>query len=67
MSPGLTIFPQNGRIMFPVLEPFGSSLTNRIDDPELQEFYSYQDLYDTTLVRAREVTRIKTGFHQGNL
>ena len=34
--PGLTIFPQNGRIMFPVLEPFGSSLTNRIDDPELQ-------------------------------
>ncbi len=53
--PGLTIFPQNGRIMFPVLEPFGSSLTNRIDDPELREFYSYQDLYDTTLVRAREV------------
>ncbi len=53
--PGLTIFPQNGRIMFPVLEPFGSSLTDRIDDPVLQEFYSYQDLYDTTLVRAREV------------
>ncbi|MCB9313672.1 MAG: cell surface protein SprA [Lewinellaceae bacterium] len=53
--PGLTIFPQNGRIMFPVLEPFGSSLTDRIDDPQLKEFYSYQDLYDTILVRAREV------------
>jgi cell surface protein SprA len=53
--PGVTIFPQNGRIMFPKLEPFGSTLRNQITDPQLADFYAYQDLYDTILVRAREV------------
>lgn len=53
--PGLTIFPNTGRIMFPKLEPFGSALKNAITDPVLADFYAYQDLYDTILVRAREV------------
>jgi len=51
---GLTINTSNGRIMFPVLEPFGSSLKNRISNPILAEKFSYQQLYDSTLVRARE-------------
>src|SRR5690606_35955545 len=34
----LTIYPRNGRIMFPVLEPFGSSLVKQIDDPSLKDF-----------------------------
>src|SRR5690606_73032 len=50
----LTIYPRNGRIMFPVLEPFGSSLVKQIDDPSLKDFYSYQMLYDSTVTRARE-------------
>lgn len=53
--PGITIFPQNGRIMFPKLEPFGSTLRNQITDPVEANLYVYQDLYDTILVRAREV------------
>ncbi|MBP6184965.1 MAG: cell surface protein SprA [Saprospiraceae bacterium] len=53
--PGLTIFPNTGRIMFPRLEPFGSTLKDKITDPVLADFYAYQDLYDTILVRAREV------------
>ncbi len=52
--PGLTILPENGRIIFPVLEPFGSSLARRITDPRLREQYTYQELYDQTIFQARE-------------
>ncbi|MBP7272896.1 MAG: cell surface protein SprA [Saprospiraceae bacterium] len=52
--PGVTINPQNGRVMFPVLEPFGSSLGAKIDDPNLRSRYVYQQLYDSTITRARE-------------
>ncbi len=52
--PGITINPRNGRIMFPVLEPFGSALAEQIVEPELEEQYVYQELYDLTLFLARE-------------
>jgi len=60
--PGVTILPQNGRVIFPVLEPFGSSLEKsfRSDpaDPNsvhpLARKYVYQQLYDSTVTRARE-------------
>ena len=52
--PGLTILPENGRIIFPVLEPFGSFLSNRITDPRFREQYSYQELYDQTVFQAQE-------------
>ena len=52
--PGLTIYPRNGRIMFPVLEPFGDLLEERIDDPAERQRYVYDILYDSTVVRARE-------------
>jgi len=52
--PGITINPRNGRIMFPVLEPFGSSLARQIDTEEDREQYVYQELYDLTLFLAQE-------------
>ncbi len=52
--PGITITPRNGRIMFPVLEPFGSSLANQIDEPADREKFVYQELYDQTLFQAQE-------------
>ncbi len=52
--PGVTINPRNGRIMFPVLEPFGSSLARQIVEPELRDKFVYQELYDQTLFQARE-------------
>ncbi len=52
--PGLTINPRNGRIMFPVLEPFGSSLSTQITEAVQRERYVYQMLYDSTITRARE-------------
>lgn len=52
--PGVTINTRNGRIMFPVLEPFGRSLAAQIDDPILRDSVVYQELYDSTLFLARE-------------
>jgi cell surface protein SprA len=52
--PGVTINTRNGRVMFPVLEPFGRSLGAQIDDPALRDSLVYQALYDSTLFQARE-------------
>ncbi len=52
--PGVTINPANGRIIFPVLEPFGSSLRAKINDATVADRYVYQQLYDLTVTRARQ-------------
>ena len=53
---GVTFDLNTGRMMFPKLEPFGSDLAQRLDDPQLIEQFVYQELYDSTLVVAREYT-----------
>ncbi len=54
---GYTAFSSTGRIMFPVLEPFGSHLAAQLgNDPRLVEKYCFQELYDSTLVQAQEMT-----------
>ncbi|MDI9320186.1 MAG: cell surface protein SprA [Phycisphaerales bacterium] len=46
---GTTINTQQGKIIFPVLEPFGKDLLPAIGpDPVLQRKYPYQILYDST-------------------
>ena len=52
--PGLTINTQTGRVMFPVLEPFGTSLAAQINDPQQEARFVYQELYDSTITQARE-------------
>jgi cell surface protein SprA len=49
---GITINSRTGRIMFPVLEPFGSSLKKKITDPKLAEQYTNQKIYTTTLINS---------------
>ena len=51
---GLTINTRNGRIMFPVLEPFGSSLENELNNEADRKRFVYNQLYDETLFNARE-------------
>ncbi|MCU0345932.1 MAG: cell surface protein SprA, partial [Saprospiraceae bacterium] len=51
---GLTIQSRNGRIMFPVLEPFGKALEDQITDPVQDKKYVYNQLYRQTLFNARE-------------
>lgn len=52
--PGVTIFLNTGKIMFPVLEPFGSSLAKKFDDPAEAKKYVFQQLYDSALFIAQE-------------
>jgi cell surface protein SprA len=52
--PGITINPRTGKVMFPVLEPFGTSLEELLGDDELYQKYEYQLLYDTTKFIAME-------------
>ncbi len=68
--PGLTINLRSGRVMLPVLEPFGSYLWGRIkegypggvvptgDSIQYYNRYVYQQLYDSTLFRAREFQQL---------
>ncbi len=60
--PGLTYNQRTGRVMFPVLEPFGSHLNNLMIagamDTSIREKYVFQQLYDSTLFRAREFQQL---------
>jgi len=63
--PGLTVIPNSGTIVFPVLEPFGGSMLERFEElapkfasggrtPEqLYELYGYPTLYKQTPTAAR--------------
>jgi cell surface protein SprA len=53
---GITIDSQNGRIMFPVIEPFGSDLTKQFNagETDLISRYVYQQLYDSTKTVAQQ-------------
>ncbi|MDD3322660.1 MAG: cell surface protein SprA [Paludibacter sp.] len=58
---GYTALSSSGRIIFPVLEPFGSHLAIAIDPnyvknnpSDLVKKYVFQELYDSTLVVAQE-------------
>ncbi len=51
---GITVNSNTGRIIFPVVEPFGSHLADSIGDPALIEKYTYQSLYDSTQTVAEQ-------------
>ena len=52
---GITIDSQNGRIMFPTIEPFGSDLARRMaNSPNLLNRYVYQPLYDSVRTIAQQ-------------
>jgi cell surface protein SprA len=50
---GVTVLSNGGRIIFPVLEPFGRDLGAKIGYPTANK-YTYNELYDSTLVKARQ-------------
>lgn len=55
---GITIDPLNGRITFPLIEPFGSDLAakfNQTTEQNLIQKYVFQPLYDSTKVDAQQL------------
>jgi cell surface protein SprA len=53
---GATIDAENGYIIFPILEPFGSWLNSRFgaDEGRLKEKYVYSDLYSEIQITAKQ-------------
>lgn len=55
---GLTIDSQNGRIIFPTIEPFGKDLASQFNattEQALVDKYVYQPLYDSTKTIAQQL------------
>ncbi|WP_026897780.1 T9SS outer membrane translocon Sov/SprA [Daejeonella oryzae] len=55
---GITIDALNGRITFPIIEPFGSDLAakfNPVTEQNLIQKYVFQPLYDSTKVDAQQL------------
>ncbi|PXV63383.1 cell surface protein SprA [Dysgonomonas alginatilytica] len=52
---GFTIYPENGRIIFPVVEPFGSHLRKQIANDAIADKFVYQQLYDSTRFVAEQI------------
>ncbi|MBR4294598.1 MAG: cell surface protein SprA [Bacteroidaceae bacterium] len=52
---GYTVHASTGRIIFPTVEPFGSSLKKKIGNAAVAEKYIYQELYDSTKTVARQL------------
>jgi len=52
---GITVMADKGRIIFPVLEPFGRHLLKYISDPEQIRKYVFTELYDSTQTVARQM------------
>lgn len=66
---GLTIVPNRGLLIFPVLEPFGSNLEKLFlpNEAVLKEKFVYDTLYNTTQADAELVTRLNKYFIKGRL
>ena len=69
--PNVTIKPQNGRVIFPSVEPFGSYLRKQITggNPLLDDIadkYVYQELYDSTQTKAIQIASKNKFFLWGN-
>ena len=52
---GVTVMVERGKIIFPVIEPFGSYLKSKIGDPNIASKYVFQELYDSTQTVARQM------------
>jgi len=57
--PNITVNPNNGRVIFPLVEPFGKDLADYLDSKgvsqEIIDEYVYTELYDSTQTKARQV------------
>ena len=51
---GLTINTSNGRVIFPVREPFGNFMRSKFNNNDVAEKYVYDELYDSTLTVAQQ-------------
>ena len=67
--PGVTINEERGLVIFPVLEPFGSTLESKFTAGEenLKTKYVFQELYDRTLTDAQQINTKNKYFLNGSV
>lgn len=67
---GYTVLASKGKVIFPVVEPFGDWLATKLADKELADKYCYYELYDTTKTVAKQIAEknkfILTGEYKGS-
>lgn len=67
---GYTILAATGKVIFPVAEPFGRFLRQRIGNDAIADRYVYEELYDSTLTVAQQLSDknkfILTGEYQAS-
>ena len=67
---GYTVQSQTGRIIFPVVEPFGSHLRKAIGNDAVADKYVFEELYDSTKTTAKQIAEknkfILTGEYAGS-
>lgn len=54
--PNVTINPTNGRIFFPVVEPFGGHLHDTLGGDLQSKDFVFNELYDSTQYKAQQIT-----------
>ena len=52
---GFTITSSGGKVIFPVVEPFGSHLRRQIGNDAIADKYVYQELYTMQLTEAQQI------------
>lgn len=52
---GYTIQSSTGRVIFPVVEPFGDWLRQKIGNDAIADKYCYDELYDSTKTTAKQI------------
>lgn len=64
---GVTVDSKNGRIIFPVLEPFGSNLEKYFlpSEANLKQKYVFSELYDSTFSDAQQIASKDKYFFNG--
>lgn len=54
--PGITVNTTNGRVYFPVVEPFGGHLHDTLGGDLQSKDFVFQELYDSTQYKAQQLT-----------
>lgn len=63
---GVTVNSQQGRIIFPMLEPFGNYISKKfVNDPSRARYYSFFELYDSTRFAAVQLPQYNKFFLRG--
>ncbi len=67
---GYTVLASKGKVIFPVVEPFGDWLATKLADETLVDKYCYFELYDSTKTVAKQIAEknkfMLTGEYKGS-